>query len=241
MTDKILSKIRKLMNTANGTAEGGEHERDTAMKMALNLLTKHNLSMADLTQPTELRKAETDQYHSTPWMRIVGYAIAELFFCGFFSSAVAGKNKRTYTFVGLEGNVTTAREMTSWVIVSIQREATAQAKAAGHGETWANSFRKGAANKVASRCRTLRAEAERANAGQASSGTSLVLASLYDTEKNANALYITDKLKVKLVTKQTVTRNNMLDGVLAGEAYGQGLSLNKQIGEGKANVAGRLA
>jgi len=238
---RVIDKVRKLMSMAKGNADGGEHERDTAMRMALNLLAKHNLSMGDLDQPTEARLAGKDEYHSTPWMRVVGSALADLYFCSFFSSAISGKNKRIYTFVGLEGNVATAREMTNWVIKSIQAEATAQAKASGGGETWANSFRKGAANRIARRCHELRREAERANAGQASSGTSLVLASLYGTEKTANAAYIVDALGIKLVTKATVTRNNMTAGVLAGDAYGRSMSLNKQVGSGKAKVAGRLA
>ena len=239
-TSRVVDKVRKLMAVAKGTADGGDHERDTAMRMALSMLAKHNLSMADLEQPMEGRKAATDQYHSTPWMRIVGFALAELYFCSFFIASVGGKNKRTYTFVGLEGNVATAREMTGWVIRSVQAEANAQARAAGQGETWANSFRKGAANRIASRCRELRAEAERANAGQASSGTSLVLASLYDTEKTANSAYIADQLGVKLVTKQTITRNNSVAGIMAGDTYGRSLSLNKQVASKPAKPAGSL-
>jgi len=240
-TDKVIDKVRKLMAVAHGTAEGGEHERDTALKMALNLLAKHNLSMGDLAQPTEDRLAGKDEYHSTPWMRFVGHAIADLFFCSFFSSQVSGKNKRVYTFVGLEGNVATAREMTAYVIKSIQAESNKLAKAAGQGETWANSFRKGAASKISQRCAELRRQAERDNAGQASSGTSLVLASLYGTESLANKAYIANALGITLTTKAAVTRNNRADGVAAGLDFGSKLSLNKQVGSKDSAKQARLA
>ena len=239
--DKVMGRIRKLMSLANGTAEGGEHERDTAMKMALNLLAKHNLSMADLSQPAEKRMRDQAEYRSDPWVRIVGHALAELYFCGFFSTAYG--SKRAFTFVGLESNVATAKEMTDWVVKSIAAESRRLATERGEvTKTFANSFRKGAASKISQRCRALRAEAERANAGQASSGTSLVLASLYDTEKNANALYITDTLGIKLVTKVISQRNTTYDGAAAGAAYGDKINLNKQIGGApKSKVAGRIA
>ena len=53
MEDKIIDKIAKLLAVANGNAAGGEHERDTAMRMATKLLIKHNLSMVDITGKTK--------------------------------------------------------------------------------------------------------------------------------------------------------------------------------------------
>lgn len=228
--DKIISKVRKLLNTANGTAEGGEHERDTAMRMALNLLAKHNLSMSDLEESKqEDRCVDNDStFHSAPWMRTVGYAMAELFFCAFYVTRIHGKNRLRFTFIGREGNVQTAKEMTTYLIKSVESESRKAQKQHGQTGEWAGGFRKGAGMRIWVRSKELRKQAEQ-ESNAATTGTALVLASVYAQEKSKNEQYI-QGMGVELTVRKAVTHKTNTSGYIAGDNFGKTVSLNKQVG-----------
>lgn len=242
MNEKIIAKVRKLLAVANGSAAGGEHERDTAMRMALKLLAAHNMSMASVADaPQEGRISETDMYHSTPWMGWVGNAMAKLFFCHMFTTKVHGKNKKVFTFVGLESNVATAKEMTAYLIKSITKESAVAMAKYGQGETFGNSFRKGAADRIYSRCEKLRQEAEaESDAANMGTGTALVLSSLYKTQALANVAHIKEVMGIDLKETVATTRNNDALGTMVGKQFGDRVNLNRQLG-GSDNSSKRIA
>ena len=60
--EKILDKVKKLLAVANNEA-ATEGERDNALRMAHNMLAKHNLAMADLDEHNKLEGR--DEYLST--------------------------------------------------------------------------------------------------------------------------------------------------------------------------------
>lgn len=225
--DKIVARVKKLINLANGTAAGGEHERETAMKMALNILAKHNLSMADLVQEEKETRVNEDIFHYTcPWLRVVANAMAELFFCKFFFTKVPGKQKYRFTFVGLESNVQTAKEMTNYVIKSIRKGGAQVLKDLGpKAET---SFVNAAAKTVSYRCQVLRQEAEAESAAKPT-GTSLVLASLYEQELKSNEQFIEAQLGIKLTTGKASMSNKHAQGSRLGHEYGNNINLDRQI------------
>lgn len=234
VTDKVIDKIRKLMNMAEGTADGGEHERDTALKMAMNLLAKYNLSMSSVKgKDKEGRQTVEKEMTSHAWAKIVAKAVAEMLFCKYFSTKIGAHNatRMRMTFIGLESNVITAKEMTEYIIASITKEAARKAKEAGVAGSFQRSFCNGAANQIKLRCNALRAEAEKASAKapEMSSGTALVLASLYDTEKKANDDYVVTVMNVKLTTKPLKPNSKSGDGYSAGVAHGKTIQLNKQV------------
>lgn len=238
MDDKIKDKIQKLLNLANGNAAGGEHERDTAMKMALKLLTKHNLDLAAFEKQNKIGHAEDrvsiqDTQYAYPWMRTVANALAELYFCKFFSQTIP-QYKRLYTFVGKESNAMMAMEMTRYVIKSIQREGARERKRLGEREPFENSFLNGASQVIYRRCLALKEEAikeneEEVKADASGTGTALVLASFYEAEMQSNIVHIEQNMGIKLVTKSSNMRSTSQRGKAAGAAYAQTLNLNRQI------------
>lgn len=230
ISEKIVSKIRKLMAMANGNAEGGEHERDTALKMALNLLAKHNLSMADVKEKDkEGRKTEEFEMASHAWAKFVINAVAQMLFCKIFTTKI-GKStdtKMRVTFIGRESNVITAKEMSLYIIKSITREAARKAKETGQAGAFQRSFCNGAGTVVSLRCMELRRAEEEAS--KATPGTGLVLASLYAQELAANDQYVVAVMGVKLVTKPLNPKSKSTGGHEAGVAFGKKINLNKQI------------
>lgn len=231
--DKIIEKIAKLMAVANGTAAGGEHERDTALRMATKLLIKHNLSMVDIVGKTkaEARNSTEAEHYTDPWRRVCAGAIARLYFCGFFTTKINGKQKLMYTFIGLQSNIETAHDMANYVIKSIDREAKRLRKAQGQPASFETSFMNAAAGRISARCDALRAEAEAETQAEqaANAGNALVLANYYDSEKLANDEYVAFTMNIKLKSKPNRLTNLNNDGYAKGHKFGGDLSLNNQL------------
>lgn len=229
--DRVLARVKKMMALANdaGATEG---ERDNALRMAHATLAKYNLSMAEADAaglaPVEARMNGTfDMRGIKPWMRTAAAAVANLYFCKFFFSNLQNGSLR-YNFVGKESNVYTAKEMSKYVIDSIWKEGRAAAKAVGEtatGTYW-RSFCKGAAGRVYQRCEEIRRTAE----AVPSTGTSLVLASVYQKELLANAEFIAQQLGLHLKSGVNRERNTQYSGYQAGRAYGDRIGLSTQVG-----------
>jgi hypothetical protein len=231
--EKVLARIRKMLAIANDNAAGGEHERDAAMKMVLSLLAKHNLAMSDVAAADrpdeEARIQHREMYYDYGWMRVMADAVAKLYFCHLFTTKSGKKDRSYFTFVGLESNVATAKEMFDYLSKSVVAEASRETTKRGENQTFKWSFCKGASFKIHERCKKLRAEAEAESQPKESTGTALVLASVYQREAEANALAI-QQAGIKL--KQSgplVTRNTRGDGYGAGQKYGSTVGLNKQL------------
>lgn len=238
--DRILARVRKMMALANdtGTSEG---ERDNALRMAHATLAKHNLTIAMAEEAganPEKRDHITAESRNQPWARSVAHSVGELMFCRYFFSSCNKAGKVTHNFVGREGNARTAAEMSEYVIGSIMKEANREWKKQADPGPWWTSFCKGAADQVRVRCKELRAAAEAADK-PASSGTSLVLASFYKTEADANTKFLADVLKIGLTTKVTRTKCAGA-GYASGKSFGNGISLNRQVGSG-GYIVGRLS
>jgi hypothetical protein len=229
--EKVIAKIRKMLAHANDTAAGGEHERDTALRMAHNLLAKYNLSMSDVSQKNNQddRSDQTEVYYDYVWMRMMAAAISKLYFCHLFTQKTGKKDRSKFTFVGREANVSTAKEMFEYVVKSVTKEASRVTTAAGENQTFKWSFCKGAALQIHHRCVKLREEAEAESRAEAKPGTQLVLASLYAAEHTANQNYINEKMGITLRKAPMRTRNTDSSGFAAGKAFGNKVGLNKQV------------
>jgi len=80
----ISQKIRKLLALADGNKN--EHERDAAMKLAMELLSKHNLdltSIADNSSYIEVTESEAF-LKLDPWIRAILHAVCKLYYTEFF-------------------------------------------------------------------------------------------------------------------------------------------------------------
>ena len=237
ITGKALERVRKMLTLANDAA-ASEGERDNALRMAHATLAKYNLTLADAeahgAKSDDPRRDVNKEYYCWPWMRQAAFAVAELFFCRFFF-ARSRKNFVKYWFIGRASNTTTAVEMVDYVIASITKEANAHRS---RGGDWL-SFCKGASQRISERCAILRAEAERASQQAVAPGMSLVLASVYRTELDANMNYLRDVLKIKLKTSVARTRSANSDDWHAGRAAGDKINLHRQL-DGQRSAAGRI-
>lgn len=231
--ERVVARIKKMLALANDAA-ATEGERDNALRMAHATLAKYNLSMAQVDATgglSEERMAGNFELREYAWMRSVANAVGELFFCIMFYQRTQVKHAR-YTFVGKESNARTAVEMTQFILSSIDREGVRQARnmpgESPRGNYW-RSFCKGAAARVYQRCQELIHAAQNQTAENAAPGTALVLASVYQSERQANEIVLRDKLGIHLRTRTSRQKRPGLDGFMAGQAYGDRLQLNKQI------------
>ena len=232
---RILGRVKKMLTLA-ADAGATEGERDNAMRMAHATLAKYNLTMAEAeaAQPGSSNDPRVDQSietRSRPWIIRTAHGVAELFFCKYFFIR-SGRNAKHY-FVGRLSNVTTAKEIAAYVITSINREGRARAKDQPDPNPWRLSFCKGAAETVRARCTQLRLDAEKASqaAPVASTGTSLVLASVYALETQHNSDYLRDVLKIHLKSSRS-REKGAGSGYGEGRDYGNKVSLNRQVGGG---------
>jgi hypothetical protein len=231
--DKILGRVRKMMALANDAA-ASEHERDTALKMAYNVLAKYNLSMVDVDDsvPQEQRDKIEAVMAATPWAKFVSHAMADLFFCKYIIGPSISSSKCHHFFIGKQSNATTAMLMSEFIISSIRREARKLYKSDTGSQ--GRSFALGVVNRLRVRV----TELQKAQEAEASTtpGTALVLANLYDSENHENTLWLTNSgihtKTIGLRTKKTVNGGAFVDG----KAFGNNISLAPQVGATKPDT-----
>jgi hypothetical protein len=230
--DKILARVRKMMALANDAA-ASEHERDTALKMAYNVLAKYNLSMVDVDArvPQEQRDKIEAVMSRTPWAKFVSHAIADLFFCKYLVGPSINSSKCHHFFVGKQSNATTAMLMSEFIISSIRREARKLYKSDTGSQ--GRSFALGVVNRL--RVRVTELQSAQEAQVSTSPGTALVLASLYDSEGRENTLWLVNSgIRIKTVGarfKNTVNGAAFADG----KTFGNSISLAPHVGASKAD------
>jgi len=228
--EKAIDKIRKLLAMANDNADGGEHERDNALRQAMAMLAKHNLTMADLEDDLDKEDRDCfviDEEFPEPFRRVIGSAVSRLFFCEFFSMHVPGKQKYKFHFVGLESNAQTALEMTKYLIASVSREGQRRRKELNESVGWDTTFRNAAASQISKRCDELRAKADEEH--NADGSNALVLASLYEQEAKLNDDYISKVLGLEIKVRTSKGQYKNREAVRQGMDYGNKVNLNRQI------------
>ena len=234
-TKRIVSRIQKMLRLAAdaGAAEG---ERDNALRMAHALLAKHNLSLTDVEASSqsngttaarsEPRVDTSAEFDGWVWARDIGRSVAELFFCHYLY-AKTGKASRQcrHYFVGRVSNSTTAALVAEFVVTAVYREATRHARAQGEGSEYVRSFGWGAAAKIRERVAELK---RKPDVPAATPGTSLVLASVYDSESRENNQYIAQRFG-QLRTGGRSKATGSAAAVAAGRSYGSSVSLTPQV------------
>jgi len=226
---KVIEKVRKLiaLGTNSGATEG---ERDNAIRMAHGLLAKHNLVVSDLEEITESRIQQFSEYQNKPWAGVTVNAIAKLFFCSCYGEEKRANipgtgTKRKIFFIGKEANVTAAILMADYVITAIRRER--------NRNKYSYSFCNGASAKISQRVQEI-INSSSIQDGE-STCTDLALVSVYKTEEEANQEFISKEVGL-LKQKKYQARNNDALAYFAGCAYGNGISLNNQVGGSKSTT-----
>lgn len=229
--EKILDKVKKLLAVANNEA-ATEGERDNALRMAHNMLAKHNLAMADLDEHNKLegRDEMLLETFQMKWCCHVAHNVAKLFFCSYYSGQKINATKGTHYFVGKESNAVTAMLMTEYIIKSILKECRTRW---GHNlAPESRSFSLGASAKIAERVRHMLANVDTMEGVNAANA--LIIHDLYRTEADANEAFIKSR-GVLLVTKKTKQSSVNSAAYNSGKEFGNGISLNGQVAN-KSNL-----
>lgn len=225
--DKVLARVRKMLALANNEA-ASEGERDNALRMAHAALAKYNLTIGDTDVVEEPRIEGQATISPHPWARALIEGIAQLYFCRTIYFMYRDK-RQVHHFIGRQSNVTTAIEMAQFIVKSINREARRGAKDNPYVPGYERAFCKGAAAAVWHRCKAIREAAEAKDAPQASTGTALVLASLYRTELEKNEQEITERYQGRIQKKKDKQRAADYEAFNSGNRYGASLNLHRQV------------
>lgn len=220
--NSIAQKIRKLLALAEGNKN--ENERNSAMKLAMELLSKHNLDMAQVADTAEdVDVIEFDaRLKLDPWIRTVLQAACTLYYTRFimrpiYGGAYGDRKEWHPTFIGTDENIDCTIEIALWLIQSIKQEGNCYYKQ-GYER---RSFRVGAADKIYERAKQLIAE-EKQTCGTTASNSLMVLRNQLES---ANQKYLD---KIDLGTFQS--RGSYHDR----EAYGLGQSFGSNVNLGKS-------
>lgn len=238
MNDEVVTaanRVRKMLALANNAA-ATEGERDNALRMAFATMAKHNLQMADVAhsgQPDEKREQQMVQLSVYPWARAMAHTMADLFFCAYYFERPWKGKLAKHFFVGKQSNAITANEMAAYVVGSVFKELRQRYGSETSPE--ARAFATGCADKLRARVRAMQREATTPDVANVSSGRALALASLYKTEAVANAAWI-EQHEGKLKTVGDRTKGVGGAAYHEGKAFGDKVSLNKQVGASKSST-----
>lgn len=236
VNEKVINRLKKMLALANN-AGATDGEREAALKQSYSLLAKYNLTMAQVdthnSTPQEERLAEKATFPVYPWARQIAGQVSSLFFCKYYFMRLGAGKQATHVFIGKESNAATAQYMAEFVVRSVMREAAKMYGSAIAPE--ARNFAVGVVSKLYDRIKEIKASFNKQEE-PSTTGTAMVLASLYKTEEEANANFLS-KLGVKL--KHGVNRQkDVTDSAAfsAGRDFGGKVSLSPQIASTRDNT-----
>lgn len=183
----------------------------------------HNLTEDDIETKEDREKIEWNDY-SNAYCRVVVMSIANLFFCKYYYKT---RIATIHNIVGKTSNVVTAQLLAQYVMKSIEKEGAALLKS-DKSSGYVNSFKKGVANTIAIRCRDM-IKVQETDVFTKTNGTSVVLKSIYDSEKSENDAFVASlghRLSVGPQRRASVYTNAYEHGGM----FGKGISLNASIG-----------
>lgn len=230
--NSIIDKIRKLRALADTARGATEDEAMAAQQKMFELLAKHNLSLGEL--PTEEVSASDPVYGemgervNQTWKRTIGYGVAQLNFCKYL--LWGGKPQ----IIGTRANIAATKTMTEYLCTTVERLAN---QAASRVESYQrrvyrNSFSQGCASRLYSRLKELERQA-RAGEMKASSPDSWLpaLAGVYAAATKRNDAWFAQEYPGTKISKASGSRSiSHGDGYRAGQSAGDGISLNRQVG-----------
>jgi len=239
--DSVVSKVKKLLALASGNQN--DNEREVAMKFAMDLLAKHNLTLEQLEGPERsgnVQQLEENSFRLEPWVRQVLNAVCMIYYTDYFiCTKVVSVRQDMWTFqtrtstkdvpvfVGTAENIAVTIEVGTWLMNSIRSESNRVYKDA----TLKRSFRLGAARTLYARAQDM-LNSEKAPE-ENSSGTSLMV--LRDKLVRANDEYL-DSLNLRQVNYRN-SRVNMT-AYNAGQTYGQQIAMPSRTSSKSISLSG---
>ncbi len=185
------------------------------MRFAMDLLSKHNLSVAQLEQEALDYSvcAIEGHFRMERWIQHVLDAACSLYYTEYYISA-----RKTAMFVGTPENVAVTIDVADWLISSIRKESNRLYK----DSYQRRSFRLGAGWQILMRAIELSAE-QATSRNSDGSGSNLMV--VRNQLERANENYLS-----KLNLRHTKRRRVYVDGESfeSGSSYGAGVALGKQ-------------
>jgi len=230
----ILRKIRACLSRADANRNDSEEERAIALRQANALMDKYGIQAVDLGETDELgeRGKHGIDTGRNLWKAVVIQYIGKLYGCKVYRSPSEG---RTW-IIGREHFRHVVVDMAGYVISSIEREASHQAR--GRGRSFGNSFRRGAASAIGEQVKEILASRARGETAQVSSSKAMILVDMYKNELALNDEW----LRAQGVRLYSGGRRRISsgDGYHAGQQYGRGIGLQDQLGRGPSARVKRI-
>lgn len=232
--DRILERVRKLLAVA-GDDRANEGERDNALRMANNLMAKHQLDASMI--PTEQRDRDDPlgrfdgQGFSTVWIHHIRNHIGRLFDCRYLMGEKVNATQQKFIYVGRASGATSAMLMAEWIVRAAIKEAD---RIGGHrlsknGRSCGTGFAYRLGERVSEILRTQAASvALEHNLDVESTGRALMVI-------HSNALaeadeWMADNMKVRDARKARHSHVNA-DAWYAGAAAANRVNLSKKVNE----------
>lgn len=227
---RLINKMKKLLAMAND--KSSENEAAIAMRQLHALLSKHNISMAEVEDNGDAEE-QVDRSHELhrdrPWKRLVALNIAKLYFCDMYFTRIGG-GKSNYFFVGTETNRTFALAIFDMVIKTIERESRAESRKL-HGKevsSFVNSFWTGAQVRIAQRCQELIAAAKEGSLEDGEGSNLPAMLSTYEHHSLMTKEFLSD---MNMKTEKVKTRANDIHGYEKGQEAGSKVQLSRGVGQ----------
>lgn len=217
--ESVIQKVKKLLALADGNKN--EHEREVAMRFAMDLLSKHNLSVAQVQAQLESPEISVcsveGAFRLERWVKTILDAVCTLYYTDYYITV-----RKTAMFVGTAENIAVSINVAEWLIDSVRKESNRRFK----DNFQRKSFRLGASWKVLTRAIDLVVEeefAERERTGTSGSGTSLAV--VRNQLERANEEFLS-----QLNLRQTKIRRVYIDqkSFDSGSNYGESVALGRQ-------------
>ncbi|MEA5527301.1 DUF2786 domain-containing protein [Nodularia spumigena] len=223
--EKVADKIKKLLSLSQSP---NESEAFAAFSKAQEMLTRHNLSMADLVDTTPEQIEEqviNESQRQSSWKGILLNAVCQSNYCFAYRLKQSAQIKQI--IFGRSVNIQSARMQFDYLVQTVDR----LAKQVDGDRTFKNAFKLGAAHRL--HARILEGIEKQKREGVAATGNSqaisaIVMRSLYE-KLEAELKAYSEKLNLKSRNQRSSCSSE--DGFVAGQLAGDQVLLNQQTGE----------
>lgn len=222
VNQNLLEKINKLLALANSP---NENEAALAAEKATELLTKYNLTLADLglgeEEDVTAETVETTSRYVT-WKMLILAGIATANGC----RAMRSKSNGNMTLIGMQTNITVSQRLYEYLTKAVERLAK---RHKGKGRAFLHAFRVGCATRLRHRLEQLRRDMEEegiAGNSESIATPAIVVRSMFEKNDLAIEEYLNNEgFKVKTQRAEKISSEQ---GYFSGYQAGDRINIHQQ-------------
>jgi hypothetical protein len=249
--DKIIERVRKLLELADTKRNTNINEAASAAAHAQALMSRHAIDTAMLSTadaPEEVIETDilfaSDKKHKSSWRGVLAVSLCEVNMCKAFW------DRSNLNIIGRASDASTTRYLFAYIVREVERLCRdAAAERGSPGRTWCNNFKLAAVNEVGRRLHEVHA-ATRSNMKREAdasdtmgTGVALVLVNnaLAKMDEHVSAVQLFSEKNFSLRPGGTFHYKVNSDGRDAGRRAGASIELNtgKGLVSGTRHVIGR--